>query len=227
MHDDAWSISPIALREVVQLSEDASVDVEFASQPVDLRCSRLEAVQLISPQVCAASSRKVKSKLLMPKGIPTWVEVPVSAPQAEKLQSCLLWRSAREVFLDKTAAYPGFVLVEADAPELQGVPLARLLWEFKAKLDGDDIVRKARLCWDETSLFGQTSSAPTFADCAVPQAWKVMLDYGASVGATMVRRDVPNAHQSTVIPVDADICRYSHCPPCHPLVSTQRRLGTR
>ena len=75
------------------------------------------------------SGRKVKSKLLMPKGVPTWVEVPSSAPQGQKLASAQYWRSAEETFLDNTAAYPGFVLVPADAPELSGVQMARLLWE--------------------------------------------------------------------------------------------------
>ena len=221
--DDSWSISPLAISALAALAGESLGDCDAErSASFIIAESRVAALPVSSPQLAAVSGRKVKSKLLMPKGVPTWVEVPSSAPQGQKLASAQYWRSAEETFLDNTAAYPGFMLVPADAPELAGVQMARLLWEHKAKLDNDEIVFKARLCWDETSLYGSPSAEGTFADCAVPQAWKVMLHLGASVGATMVRRDVPNAHQSTRIPEEADIPRYSHCPPCHPLTIAGR-----
>ena len=172
-------------------------------------------------QIAAVSRRgAVKEQLLtLPSG-QVWEQVPSTATQARRLPKWQYWSTAMDTFISKTEGLsegPGFILLAFDDVQLKGHRIYRVLWVFKASVKDGEIAYAARLVFDKSSFSGGFVDVVTFADTARAQAWRTLLHLGASVGATMVRRDVPNAHQTTRIPEGQVEGRYTKCPPEKPM----------
>ena len=87
-----------------------------------------------------------------------------------------------------------------------------MIWVFSASVDEGLIVYKARLVFDVTSQ-SPRAGVVTFADTARPVAWRTLLHCGAADGAEIVRRDVPNAHQSTELAPEDACYSVTRCAP--------------
>lgn len=193
-------------------SED--IEEEAAARLELCRMAAHAGPEMLLTQVAAHSTcRKVEQIYLNPSSGPVWVEKPSTHRQVEQIASGPLWMQAESSKLDKLESLKAFMLVSLSYVRSLGVPIYRLLWEYKVKVDRGELQRSARLCFDNTSQRDHFSEETTFADCAPPIAYRTLLHIGAADGATMVRRDVPDAHQTTIRPEAEKAGRYTFAPP--------------
>ena len=190
--------------------QNAIIDEAFARDTPSSRQTMLEM-----GAVCAAH----RLELVNFGGKPVWSTVPRSWLDVTKHERRAHFEIAMDSFLDKTRGVQGFEYVAYDDPRIVALNLspkeiARVLWVFKYKDVQLATAREAaRLVFDNSSVNSKEDPDDVQSGVCMPLTWRTLLHLGAVLGATIVRRDIVNAHQTTKM----EEYRVTHTPPGRPI----------
>ena len=191
-------------------AQNAIVNDDFAFDTPSSRQCMLELGAM-----CAAH----RLELVNFGGKPVWSTVPRSWLDITKHERRPQWEIALDAFLDKTRCIGGFEYVAYDDPRVLALnitpqDIARVLWVLKYKDVQLATAREAaRLVFDNSSVTSKEDPDETQSGVCMPLTWRTLLHLGAVLGATIVRRDIVNAHQTTKM----EEYRVTHTPPGRPV----------